>query len=141
MSIHRKSEKVYEVRWREGGRNKSLRVHGSFELARKIERKKMGARDENRHPEFPLSRLPPHVCVLVHDERRRSLRTREDLGPLEYQDTERYAKLARHHIARTGNTAREIWKLMEQEPATKRTSSNDARVLYARMKTDVSGDC
>ncbi len=30
-------------------RNKSLRVHGSFELARKIERKKMGVRDENRH--------------------------------------------------------------------------------------------
>ena len=27
--------------------------------------------------------------------------------------TERYAKLAKQHIARTGNTAREIWKLME----------------------------
>jgi len=27
--------------------------------------------------------------------------------------TKRYAKLARHHIAKTGNTAREIWKLME----------------------------
>jgi hypothetical protein len=27
--------------------------------------------------------------------------------------TERYAKLGRKHIARTGNTAREIWKLME----------------------------
>jgi integrase len=40
---------VFEVRWREGGRNKSLRVHGAHELARKIERKKMSARDENRH--------------------------------------------------------------------------------------------
>ena len=30
-------------------RNKSLRVHGSYELARKIERKKMSVRDENRH--------------------------------------------------------------------------------------------
>ena len=39
----------YEVRWREGGRNKSLRVHGAFALAQKIERKKMSARDENRH--------------------------------------------------------------------------------------------
>jgi integrase len=49
MSIHKKSEKVFEVRWREGGRNKSLRVHGAYELARKIERKKMSIRDENRH--------------------------------------------------------------------------------------------
>src|SRR6476646_10256485 len=49
MSIHKKSEKLFEVRWREGGRNKSLRVHGAYELARKIERKKMSVRDENRH--------------------------------------------------------------------------------------------
>jgi len=49
MSIHKKSEKVFEVRWREGGRNKSLRVHGAYELARKIERKRMSVRDENRH--------------------------------------------------------------------------------------------
>ena len=49
MSIKKKSDGVYEVRWREGGRNKSLRVHGAFELAKKIERKKLSARDENRH--------------------------------------------------------------------------------------------
>ena len=49
MSIHRKSNGVFEVRWREGGRNKSLRVHGAHELARKIERKRMSVRDENRH--------------------------------------------------------------------------------------------
>ena len=34
MSIHKKSEGVFEVRWREGGRNKGLRVHGAYELAR-----------------------------------------------------------------------------------------------------------
>jgi integrase len=49
VSIHKKSDGVFEVRWREGGRNKSLRVHGAYELARKIERKKMSVRDENRH--------------------------------------------------------------------------------------------
>src|SRR6478672_13527284 len=49
MSIKKKSAGLFEVRWWEGGRNKSVRVHGSFELARKIERKKMSARDENRH--------------------------------------------------------------------------------------------
>ena len=49
MSIHKKHEGVFEVRWREGGRNKGLRVHGAFELAKKIERKKLSRRDENRH--------------------------------------------------------------------------------------------
>src|SRR5882672_7879733 len=37
------------IRWWEGGRNRSLQVHGSHELAKKIERKKLSARDENRH--------------------------------------------------------------------------------------------
>ena len=36
------------------------------------------------------------------------------LGHSNIKMTERYAKLARQHIARTGSTAREIWKLMEQ---------------------------
>src|ERR1700733_11691657 len=49
MSIHKISDGVFLVRWREGGRNKSLRGRGSAELARKIERKKMSARDENQH--------------------------------------------------------------------------------------------
>jgi integrase len=37
------------------------------------------------------------------------------LGHSNIQMTERYAKLGRQHIARTGNTAREIWKLLEKE--------------------------
>ncbi len=49
MSICRLTEGLYEVRWREAGRNKSVRVHGPLELAKKIERKRMSARDENRH--------------------------------------------------------------------------------------------
>ncbi len=49
MSIHKEDDGAYRIRWRQGGRNKSLRVHGSFELAKKIERKKLSARDENRH--------------------------------------------------------------------------------------------
>jgi site-specific recombinase XerD len=39
------------------------------------------------------------------------------LGHSHIKMTERYAKLAKKHIARTGNTAREMWKLMEREPA------------------------
>jgi len=49
MSIHKAVDGVWVVRWREGGRNRSVRVRGSRELAKKIERKKMSARDENRH--------------------------------------------------------------------------------------------
>lgn len=49
MSIHKVSDGVWKIRWREGGRNRSEQVHGSHELAKKIERKKMSLRDENRH--------------------------------------------------------------------------------------------
>jgi integrase len=49
MSIHKERDGVYKIRWREEGRNRSKRVHGSHELAKKILRKKMSARDENRH--------------------------------------------------------------------------------------------
>ena len=49
MSIHRIRDGVWKIRWREGGRNRGARIHGSYELAKKIERKKMSARDENRH--------------------------------------------------------------------------------------------
>src|SRR6266550_9171599 len=49
MSVHRVRDEVWKIRWREGGHNRSLQVHGGFELAKKIQRKKMSARDENRH--------------------------------------------------------------------------------------------
>ena len=49
MSIEKKADGVYKVRWWERGRQKSAIVHGSFDLAKKIERKKLSTRDENRH--------------------------------------------------------------------------------------------
>ena len=49
MSIDKKADGVYKIRWWEGGRQKALVVHGSFDLAKKIERKKLSTRDENRH--------------------------------------------------------------------------------------------
>lgn len=49
MSIHKVSDGVHKIRWREGGRNRSLIVHGCHELAKKILRKKLSRRDENRH--------------------------------------------------------------------------------------------
>lgn len=42
------------------------------------------------------------------------------LGHQNIKMTERYAKLARGHIAKTGNTAREMWKLMEGEAGNQR---------------------
>ena len=39
------------------------------------------------------------------------------LGHSNIKMTERYAKLAKQHIAKTGETAREIWRLMEAKNA------------------------
>jgi integrase len=49
MSIHKERDRIYKIRWREGGRNRSLRVHGSHELAKSILHKKLALRAENRH--------------------------------------------------------------------------------------------
>jgi integrase len=49
MSIEKKSDGVFKVRWWGGGRQKSVIVHGSYELAKKVERKKLSVPDENRH--------------------------------------------------------------------------------------------
>jgi integrase len=45
------------------------------------------------------------------------------LGHFNIKMTERYAKLAKGHIARTGNTAHEIWKLMEREAGNKKAKT------------------
>ena len=95
----------FEVRWKEEGRNKSLRVHGAYELARKIERKKMCARDGNRHLDI---KREVNFRILALIDRAKIL------GRSNIKMTERDAKLARQHIARTGSTAREIWKQMEE---------------------------
>jgi integrase len=42
------------------------------------------------------------------------------LGHSNIKMTERYAKLARTHIASTGNTARAMWKLMQGEAGNKK---------------------
>jgi len=50
MSIDEiEEDRLYKVRWREGGRARSVLVHGTLTLAQKIERKKLTLRDENRH--------------------------------------------------------------------------------------------
>src|SRR5271156_2339078 len=48
MSVHKKAEGLIEVRWRQGGRQKSVRVR-SFDVAKKVQHKKLTTRDENRH--------------------------------------------------------------------------------------------
>ena len=45
------------------------------------------------------------------------------LGHANIKMTERYAKLAKKHIARTGNTAREMWKLMEGDNGEQSTGT------------------
>jgi hypothetical protein len=47
--IYEVAERVHKIRWREGGRQRSLIVHGPKALAKKILNKKLSIRDENRH--------------------------------------------------------------------------------------------
>ena len=61
MSIHKKSDGVFEVRWREGGRNKSLRVRGAYDLARKIERKNEKVRGEGSSYDDDLELVPQNA--------------------------------------------------------------------------------
>ena len=42
------------------------------------------------------------------------------LGHSNIKMTERYAKLGKGHIARTGSTAREIWKLLGGEAGSRK---------------------
>ena len=42
------------------------------------------------------------------------------LGHSNIKMTERYAKLAKNHIAKTGSTARGMWRLMEGEAGNQR---------------------
>jgi hypothetical protein len=49
MSIETVRNGLHKIRWREEGHHRSVLVHGPYELAKKIERKKLSARDENRH--------------------------------------------------------------------------------------------
>ena len=51
------------------------------------------------------------------------------LGQWNIKMRERYAKLARQHIARTNNTARKIWKLFERATPKVKCEKSDVRVL------------
>jgi site-specific recombinase XerD len=51
------------------------------------------------------------------------------LGHSNIKMTERYAKLARQHIARTGSTAREMWKLLEQPKLLEQGTCDTANIL------------
>ena len=62
------------------------------------------------------------------------------LGHSNIKMTERYAKLGKTHIARTGDTAREMWKLMAEGMGSGRTAFN-VPVLFPRLETDVFGCC
>jgi site-specific recombinase XerD len=55
-------------------------------------------------------------CIMLHDESGDLYQPTKILDHSNIKKKERYAKLARQHIARTSNTAWEIWKLFE--PAT-----------------------
>lgn len=49
MSIKQLDIELWEVRWKEGGRRRSLRFRGSYKNATTVLCKKLTIRDENRH--------------------------------------------------------------------------------------------
>lgn len=53
------------------------------------------------------------------------------LGHSNIKMTERYAKLARKHIAKTSSTAREIWKLMEKQSTCEQNEHAEAMFAYS----------
>ena len=142
MSIHKLGEKKWKLRWREAGHHRSLTVYGPRELAKKIERKRMSARDENRHLDikkevhFRMSELieryeRQYAKKKLSYSRERSILegirsvfrgrfVREiDGAAVErwYHDLTAVRGLCpgtavRH--ARTGNTAREMWRMIEK---------------------------
>lgn len=47
------------------------------------------------------------------------------LGHSNIKMKERYAKLARRHLARTGNTAREMWSLLKADDGPAKTGRDE----------------
>src|SRR5579871_5749963 len=68
------------------------------------------------HTGLPVSRSASHLRVLYMMNGGDLYELAKILGHSNIKMTERYAKLARQHIAKTSSTAREIWKLMEPLP-------------------------
>ena len=56
------------------------------------------------------------------------------LGHSNIKMTERYAKLARQHIARTGSTAREMWKLLDQPKLLEATTTCDTANILSDVR-------
>jgi hypothetical protein len=56
------------------------------------------------------------------------------LGHSNIKMTERYAKLAWQHIARTGSTAREMWKLLEQPKLLEAATTCDTANILSDVR-------
>jgi hypothetical protein len=56
----------------------------------------------------------------------------KDPRPLEYQEEGTLSEAGGQHIARTSNTAREMWKVSERATPKVKLKAIDVRVLYAR---------
>ncbi len=99
---------MYEVRRREGSRHKSARVYGSDELAKKVERKRLR--------NFWFHHLRHTFASWYMMNGGDLYEFAELLGHSNIKMTERYAKLGRTHIIKTGTTAKVLWSMMESKP-------------------------
>jgi hypothetical protein len=67
---------------------------------------------------------------MLHDEGGDLYQRTKILDHSNIKKKERYAKLARQQIARTSNTAREMWKVYERATPKVKLKAIDVRVLY-----------
>jgi len=68
---------------------------------------------------------------MLHDEGGDLYQPTKILDHSNIKKKERYAKLARQQIARTSNTAREMWKVSERATPKLKLKAIDVRVLCA----------
>ncbi len=59
------------------------------------------------------------------------------LGHANIKMTERYAKLGKTHIARTGSTAREMWRLMEGDLRKQTRKPLECSLIVPALITEV----
>jgi integrase len=134
VSIHKVADGTYKIRWREGGRNRSLRIHGSHELATKILRKRLSARDENRHLDikkevnFRMSALIDRYDRQYGSKKRSCDREKSVLGGI-------CAELGTLFVREVGGTAVNRWYqgLMEKG-RSEGTAARHFNVMHHMMK-------
>lgn len=78
-----------------------------------VGRKFRGIAVTSQDLKLPLSRSAPHICILVHDEWPRSVRTRQVSPPFKHENDRTLCKARDETHCQNRTYCSEVWKLME----------------------------